>query len=190
MEVQDPLASPLGCCSRTSVLSTVQNKMASQELPEIITILDNVEEEDDWPESGPVNLQEAKKYMDCINDVFDTMAEMLHSDKNDALPKCIRTFKKLIVKDWHSMTDTDPEVVIRLIYNPACIYLCQHIARVELTLWSLMKIHPVARILLGNCWRKDRNKKSWSLFLGYLTVPVMPTHILLWLLLILAPWLK
>ena len=105
--------------------------MALQELPEVITILDDVEEEeeDDWPESGPVNLQEAKKYMDHINDVFDTMAEMLHSNNKDALPKCIRTFKKLIAKDWHSMTDADPEVVIRLIYDLTCIYLCQHVTK-------------------------------------------------------------
>ena len=104
--------------------------MASQELLKVITILDDVEEEeDDWPESGPVNLQEAKEYTDHINDVFDTMAEMLHSNNKDTLPKCIRDFKKLIAKDWHSMTDADPEVVIQSIYNPACIYLCQHITK-------------------------------------------------------------
>ena len=105
--------------------------MASQELPEVVTILDEVEEEeeDDWLELGPVNLQEEKEYMDHINDMFDTMAEMLHSDNKDTLPKCIRAFKKLIVKDWHSMTDADPEVVIRSIYNLACIYLCQHITK-------------------------------------------------------------
>ena len=83
--------------------------MASQEPPEVINIPDDIEEEeeDDWPESGPVNLQEAKAYMDHINDVFDTMAEMLHNDNKDAQPKCIRTFKKLI----------------RSIHNPTCIYL-------------------------------------------------------------------
>ena len=105
--------------------------MASQEPSEVVTIPDNIEEEeeDEWPESGPVNLQEAKAYTDHINNVFDTMAEMLHNDNKDALPKCIRTFKKLIAKDWHRMTDIDPEVVIRSIYNPACIYLCQHITK-------------------------------------------------------------
>ena len=109
----------------------VQNKMALQELPEVVTILVNVEEEeeDDWPVLGPVNLQEAKKYTDHINDVFDTMAEMLHSNNKDALPKCIRAFKKLIVKDWHSMTNANPEVVIKSIYNLACIYLHQHIIK-------------------------------------------------------------
>ena len=84
--------------------------MASQEPSEVVTIPDDVEEEedDDWPESGLVNLQEAKAYTDCINDMFDTMAEMPHNDNKDALPKCIRTFKKLIAKDWHSMTNADP----------------------------------------------------------------------------------
>ena len=101
--------------------------MASQEPPEVITILDYIEEEeeDDWPELGPVNLQEAKAYTDRINDVFDTM----HNDNKDALQKCIRTIKKLIAKDWHSMTNANPEVVIRSIHDPACIYLCQHITK-------------------------------------------------------------
>ena len=105
--------------------------MASQEPSEVITILDDVEEEeeDDWPESGPVNVQEAKAYMDCINNVFDTMAEMLHNNNKDTLPKYIRTFKKLIAKDWQSMTDTNPEVVIRSIYDLACIYLHQHVTK-------------------------------------------------------------
>ena len=108
-----------------------KTKWPSQEPTELITIPDDIEEEDedDWPESKPVNLQEAKAYTDHINDVFDTMAEMLHSDNKDTLPKCIRTFKKLIAKDWQSMTDTDPEVVIRLIHDPACIYLHQHITK-------------------------------------------------------------
>ena len=105
--------------------------MALQEPPEVITIPDNVEEEeeDDWPESGPVNLQEAKAYTDHINNVFDTMAEMLHNNNKDALAKCIRTFKKLITKDWPSMTNADPEVVIRSIHDLACIYLHQHITK-------------------------------------------------------------
>ena len=105
--------------------------MTSEEPSEVVTILDDIEEEeeDDWPESGPVNLQEAKAYTDHINNVFDTMAEMLHNDKKDALPKCIRTFKKLIAMKWHSMTDADPEVAIRSIYDLACIYLCQHVTK-------------------------------------------------------------
>ena len=122
--------------------------------------------------------------MDHINDVFDTMAEMLHSNNKDTLPKCIRAFKKLIAKDWHSMTNANPEVFIRS-YTTRHVYICTSTSpRVESTLWSLMRNLPVAGILLGNCQRKDRSKKSWSLSLGYSTVHVRPTCILLWSLLI------
>ena len=88
--------------------------MASKDPPKVITIPDDKEdkeEEEDWPESGPVNVNEAQKYINQINEIFDGMAEMLHSDK-DALPKCICNFHKLIMKHWHSMANADAEVVI------------------------------------------------------------------------------
>ena len=134
--------------------------MVSQEPPEVITIPDDVEEEeDDWPELGPVNLQEAKAYTDHINDIFDTMAEMLHNNNKDALPKCIRTFKKLIVKDWHSMTNANPEVVIRSIHDPACIYLCQHVTKDGIDIMVPNKELPSGkdfiRKLLEKRWRQE-----------------------------------
>ena len=64
-----------------------------------------------------------------INEIFNSMAEMLHSDNKDTLPKCICNFHKLIVKHWHSMANADAEVVIQSIYDPACIYLCQHVSK-------------------------------------------------------------
>ena len=68
--------------------------MASKQPPEVITIPndDDDEEEEDWPESGPVNLNEAQKYLDQVNEIFDNMSEMLHSDDKEALPKCIWNF--------------------------------------------------------------------------------------------------
>ena len=89
--------------------------MTSKDHPEVITIPDNEEdeeEEEDWPESGPVNVNEAQKYIDQINEIFDSMTEMLHSDNKDALPKCIHNFHKLIVKHCHSMANADAEDVI------------------------------------------------------------------------------
>ena len=58
-----------------------------------------------------------------------TMADMLHDNNKDALPKCIRNFRKLLVKHWHNMEGADLEVVMRSIHNPACIYLCQHVTK-------------------------------------------------------------
>ena len=105
--------------------------MASKQPPNVITIPndDDDEEEEDWPEPGPVNIDEAQKYTDQINEIFDKMAEMLHSNNKDALHKCIQNFHKLIIKHWHSMANADAKVVIRSIYDPACIYLHQHVSK-------------------------------------------------------------
>ena len=142
--------------------------MASQDHPEVITILDNVEEEeeDDWSESGPVNLQEAKKYMNRINDAFDTMAEMLHSDSKDALPKCFRTFKKLIAKDWYSMTSTNPEVVIRSIYDPACVYLCQHITKGGIDIMIPDEELPSGKVFVMKLPEKRWKQEELELIIG------------------------
>ena len=51
------------------VLLAGNTEMASK-----VTIPDKEEgeeEEDDWSESRLVNIREAKKYTDCINDVFE-----------------------------------------------------------------------------------------------------------------------
>ena len=161
MKVQDPLPPSLGCCSRTL---TKQNGL--QEPPEVITIPDNVEEEeDDWPELGLVNLQEAKAYTDHINDVFDTMAEMLHNDNKDTLPKCIRTFKKLIVKDWHSMTDADPEVLIRSIHDPACICLHQHVTKGGINIVVPDKEPPSGKDFIRKLPEKRRRQEEIELII-------------------------
>ena len=59
--------------------------MASNKPPKVVTIPDEEEEEEDWTETHPVNMAEAKHYTDHINDIFNTMADMLHDNK-DALP--------------------------------------------------------------------------------------------------------
>ena len=66
--------------------------MTSKKNPEVITIPDVDDDEEDWPESGPVNPDEAQKYIDQVNEIFNNMAEMLHSDDKEALPKCIKNF--------------------------------------------------------------------------------------------------
>ena len=92
--------------------------MASKDPPKVVTIPDDEkdeeeeEEEEDWPESGTVNVNEAKKYSDQINEIFNGIAEMLHSDNKYTLPKCIHNFHKLIMKHWHSMANADAKVVI------------------------------------------------------------------------------
>ena len=137
--------------------------------PKVITIPDNEEEEEeeeDWPESGPVNVEEAKKYVHHINEVFDTTADMLHSDNKDTLPKCIRNVKKLIMKHWHSMADTDPEVVIRSIYDLPCIYLHQHVTKGGVDIVIPKEEPPSARDFIRKLPKKRRKKEELELIIG------------------------
>ena len=90
---------------------------------------------------------------------------MLHSNNKDTLPKCIRAFKKLIAKDWHSMTNANPEVFIRS-YTTRHVYICTSTSpRVESTLWSLMRNLPVAGILLG-LPEKRQKQEELELIIG------------------------
>ena len=84
--------------------------MAEQN-PEVIDIADD-DDEEDWPEMEPVNVTEAERYVDNITNIFDNLSELLHADWKDAIPTMIRSFHKLVVKHWESMSDTNPEVVI------------------------------------------------------------------------------
>ena len=94
--------------------------MAEQN-PEVINITDD--DEEDWPEMGPVNVSEAKRYVDKITDIFNNLSELLHADQKDVIPTMIRIFCKLVVKHWESMSDANPEVVIHSIVDPVGIYL-------------------------------------------------------------------
>ena len=99
-----------------------------------------------------------KAYMDCTSMTCFRYhcRDATQHDNKDALPKCIRTFKKLIAKDWHSMTDMPTPKLSLDPYMTWHVYTYASMSpRVESTSWSLTKNHPVARSLLENCWRKD-----------------------------------
>ena len=84
--------------------------MAEQN-PEVIDVPDD-DDDEDWPEMGPVNILEAKRYVDKITDIFYNLSKLLHSDWKDYIPTTIRSFHRLVVRHWESMSNTDPEVVI------------------------------------------------------------------------------
>ena len=48
------------------------HEMASKQPPEVITIPNdnNDDEEEDWPETGPVNRNEAQKYKHQVNEIY------------------------------------------------------------------------------------------------------------------------
>ena len=72
--------------------------MAAKDVPPVIDLLE--EEEEEWPEAGAQNPEEAEQYVDRINNIFDHLSTLIHEDKKDALGQTIRNFKKLVVKQW------------------------------------------------------------------------------------------
>ena len=58
------------------------------------------EEEEEWPDTGAQNPEEAQQYIDKINNIFDHLSELIHEDKKNALGMTIRNFKKWVMKQW------------------------------------------------------------------------------------------
>ena len=67
--------------------------------------------------------------MDKIVNAFDTSGDLIHQDNKDTLPKMVCNLKKIMVKHWASMELADLEVIIRLISDPGCLHLQQHMTR-------------------------------------------------------------
>ena len=101
--------------------------MASEDAPPVIDLLE--EEEEEWPDAGAQNPEEAQKYVDRINGIFNHLSKLIHEDKKDALEMTIQNFKKWIVKQWAMMGDVDVDVVLHTIKDPATVYLCQHLTK-------------------------------------------------------------
>ena len=85
------------------------------------------EEEEEWPEAGVQNIEEAECYTDKINNIFDHLSILIHEDMKMALAQTIQNFKKIVAKQWESMGDTDVDVILRLIKDPTALYLRQHL---------------------------------------------------------------
>ena len=77
LEVPTKLPSSLGLYSVHRV------KMVSKDVPPVIELLD--EEEEEWPDAGAQNPEEAQQYVNKINNIFDHLSELIHEDKKDAL---------------------------------------------------------------------------------------------------------
>ena len=101
--------------------------MALGDVPPVIELLE--EEEEEWPDAGAQNPEEAQQYVDRINNIFDHLSELIHEDKKDALGMTIQNFKKWIVKQWAMMGDADIDVVLHTIRDHATVYLRQHLTR-------------------------------------------------------------
>ena len=95
--------------------------MAAKDVPPVIDLLE--EEEEEWPDAGAQNPEEAQQYIDRINNIFDHLSELIHEDKKDALGMTIKNFKKLIVKQWETMGDAHVDIILHTIKDPTAVYL-------------------------------------------------------------------
>ena len=117
--------------------------MTSKSTPvEVIEVPDD--DPDDFPDSGPQNPAEAQSYRDKIDEIMEIFSDLLADDCKDALRSTIMSLKKLMVKHWQQMSEADVEVVMKLIHDPSCIYLCQH-----LTTEGVNIMEPVTKIPEG-----------------------------------------
>ena len=85
------------------------------------------EEEEEWPEAGAQNVEEAEQYQDKTNNIFNHLSILIHQDTKTALSQIIQNFKKVITKQWDSMGAADTEVVLRTIKDLMALYLRQHL---------------------------------------------------------------
>ena len=116
--------------------------MAAKDVPPVIDLME--EEEEEWPEAGAQNLEEAEQYVDKINNVFDHLLTLIHEDSKDALAQTIRNFKKKVARQWETMGDADVDIVLHTIKDPAAVYLHQHITR-----GGVEVVDPPEEILTG-----------------------------------------
>ena len=102
------------------------DKTTSKGTPiEVIEVPDD--DPDDFPDSGPQNPAEAQTYRDKIDEIMVMFSDLLANDQKDALRSTITSLKKLMVKHWCQMSEADIEVVMKLIHDPSCMYLHQHL---------------------------------------------------------------
>ena len=127
--------------------------MASKQA-EIIEVPDD----DDFPNSGPQNPVEAQSYRDKIDAIMDTFSDLLVDDCKDTLRSTVTSLKKLMVKHWWQMAEADMEVVMRLIHDPSCVYLCQH-----LTTEGIDVMEPAMEVPEGWTFFRQLPKKVWKM---------------------------
>ena len=86
-----------------------------------------IEDDDNWPDQGLMNEEEAQAFVDKTDNIFDTFSDRVQADDKDALLKLVHEYKNMVKKHWHPMAEADKQVVVASVYNRNCIYLWQHL---------------------------------------------------------------
>ena len=94
--------------------------MAAKDTP-VVELVE--EEEEEWPEAGVQNIEEAERYVEKINNVFDHLSTLIHEDTKTALGQTIQNFKKIVARQWEMMGEANVDVILRMIKDPTAVYL-------------------------------------------------------------------
>ena len=73
------------------------------------------EEEEEWPEAGAQNVEEAEQYQDKINNIFDHLSILIHQDTKNSSFANHTKFQEGRTKQWDSMGAADTDMVLRTI---------------------------------------------------------------------------
>ena len=119
-----------------------------------------IEDDDDWPDQGLVNEEEAQAFVNKINNTFDTPSDRAWADDKDTLPKLIHKYKNMVKKHWHPMAEADKQVVVASVYNRNCIYLQQHLDPSGVMTHEPEFEWKEGWELLRTCWRRKDPMKS------------------------------
>ena len=141
--------------------------MASQAGEKEVIVIPE-EDPDDWPDVGPQNPEEADSYIEKINNIFETIVENVLHDKKDALPSAVRSLKKLMSWHWPSVGDADPDIIIRAVVDPVCIYLRQHLSPEGLQMLDPMEEVPEGRHFIRQLPEKQRHHEEKMLIISTL----------------------
>ena len=144
----------------------------------MIDLLD--EEEEEWPDAGAQNPEEAQQYIDKINNIFDHLSKLIHEDKKDTLGMTIRNFKKWVVKQWAMMGDVDVDIVLCTIRDPATVYLQQHLTRGGVDVFDPPEDIPSGPTSSDSYQREHDEQKKWPSSHPYLTMQLKLTNICHW----------
>ena len=120
-------------------------------------------EPDDFPDSGPQNPAEAQMYWDKIDEIIAMFSDLLADDQKDALRSTITSLKKLMAKHWHQILEADIEVIIKLIHDPSCVYLCQHFTTEGIDITEPVTEIPEGWMFLRQLPEKIRKAEVWEM---------------------------
>ena len=138
-----------------------QNSDMALKQPEIIKVPDD----DNFPNSGPQNPVEAQSYRDKLDAIMNTFNDLLADDCKDALRSTVTSLKKLMVKHWWQMAEANVDAVLKSIYDPSCVYLCQHLTTKGVNMTEPATEVPEGWTFLRQLPKKVQKMEVWELIM-------------------------